>query len=220
MRETTVFQLSLPMLIYYFSCRFLWVTLSLFLYLDEEVAQGTISILGLQWSKFSEDLAHWVTTEWHYVMSSAEISQEEKDSMSLIAGKLGDLLLFHFADVLGEIAADSHARKPILSEAEWLYYYYCSFLSQVLDAFDLLIRELNDSYYRRYQESITLFQDMAVIKKERPSLQQLSEVNVAIVKSVWVEIDAVALELATKWHQAVLEVARNQKLPNFVENDL
>ncbi len=110
-----------------------------------------------------------------------------------------------------------------LSEPVWVYYCYCRFLWQVLQKFDRIMQDLGSSsvYYQRYQESIGLFQDMAAaMEQERPNSNDTGDIDEGTVQIIWAEIDAFAARLGAEWHQAVLEAARHQQLPGFVDEQL
>jgi len=49
--------------IYFFACNMLWDVLSLFHYLDEDVAKQRIGPLHLTWSTQFADLANWALEE-------------------------------------------------------------------------------------------------------------------------------------------------------------
>ncbi len=220
-----MFTLPLSILKYSFSCDFLWFILSLFLYLDEEIAkEDDIGRLGLKWNKLSEDLAQWAIEEGYFPLKNDSITEEDKKTLSLIGGELGNSLMFHFADTLHSIAIDSYVKNPLFGESIWLYYYYCRFLWQVLREFDQIMQESGHSsvYYKRYQESTGLFQDMAAaMEHERPFLDNQEGIDEDTVHSIWAEIDNFAIKLGNEWRQTVLEAAHNQKLPDFMnENDM
>lgn len=76
-------------------------------------------------------------------------------------------------------------------------------------------------YYQRYQESIGLFQDMtAAMEQGRPNLNDTGDIDEGTVQVIWTDIDVSAARLGAVWHQAVLEAARNQQLPGFVDEPL
>jgi hypothetical protein len=157
-----MFQLPSPTLTSLFSYHFLWVSLSLSLYLNEKDVKGNIGLLSIKWSKQSDLLAHWTIKEWYFVLDRAQISQVDRNVTISVAGELGDLLMLHLADALSKSASSLYATKMILDESVWLYYYYCQFLWQVLQEFNRIMQELGTSsiYCQRYQESIDLFHEM------------------------------------------------------------
>jgi hypothetical protein len=214
-----MFQLPSSTLTHLFSCHFLWVSLSLSLYLNEKDVKGNIGLLSTKWGKQSDLLAHWTIEEGYFILGRVPISQVDKDTITSIAGELGDVFMLHLADILSKSASSLYAKKIPLEESIWCYYYYCQFLWQVLQEFDQIMQELGVSsiYYQRYQASIDLFHDMAgAMERERPFLDKPGNVDEATIQAVWAEIEATAARLGTEWRQAVLEAAHHQRLPDFI----
>jgi hypothetical protein len=212
-----VLELSQTDLTLSFSYRFLWCVLSLFHYLDEDVAKENLGRSHLKWSRPFNDLAGWATDEWYYLLDSRGIDHDSINRFDLVGGKLGDSLTYHFAGALTAVAADTHAETPALSDSMWLYYFYCRFIWRVLKEFDRVLQELGDSsaHYGRYQDSIGLFQNMhKAMELERPFLDSC-EVSDATKNAVWDKIDAHAEKLGLEWREAVRHAACYFEIPDF-----
>jgi hypothetical protein len=207
--------------IYFFACNILWDVLSLFHYLDEEVATENIGALYLEkWSAPFAKLTNWALEERWFPIDKERIPRAEKDLLLSTADDLGDLLALHWSNELNTAAIAAHERRPGASESMWLYYYYCGFLRQVLTEFDRVLQERCSStaYYEHYREHVGLFGDMAAaLEPERPFLGATADVSEATLKTVWGEIDASASELGAGWRQAVYSAAHDLKLPDFGE---
>jgi hypothetical protein len=208
--------------IYFFVCNNLWDVLSLFHYLNEEVATESLGSFYLEkWGAPYEDLAHWALEERWFPIDREKVPREEKDLLLSTADQLGDLLASHWSDKLKIAALEARKRYPSVSESMWLYYLYCGFLRQVLREFDRVLREQGSStaYCERYQEHIGLFDDLvAALEQERPFLDTQTDVSNSFKESAWGDLDAHASNLGAEWRQAVHSVARDLELPTFSGN--
>jgi hypothetical protein len=208
---------SLEARVYFFACNFLWDALSLFHYLDEEIAEENIGLLYLEkWSEPFADLINWALEGRFYPFEQEQLSRGEKDLWLAEADTFGESLAIHFGNALSKAATDGSRKHTILSESMWLYHCYCKFIQQVLTEFGQILQQYSSSsrYYEYYNEHTTLFQEMAAaMERERPFLDNVDE---ATIQAVWEEIETTAARLGTEWRQAVLEAARHQRLPDFI----
>lgn len=207
----------------FFACNFLWDALSLFHVVNEEIAKDRIDEPYLnKWGKSFENLAHWSLEERWIPVAQGEIAYSEKDLLAE-TDKFGEFLMFWWDNALNNVAIEMYRKCTSLNESMWLYHYYCRFLQQVLVEFDQVLKELGFSsvYYQRYQNSISLFQDMAAaMELERPFLNNPGGIDKTVIQEIWAEMDAFAAKLGAEWRQAVLEAARHLRLPEFINDEV
>lgn len=212
--------IPLEVRIFFFACDFLWCVLSLYHYLDEEIATEDIGSLYLKWAAPHSDLAEWAGEERIFSIHSEQITKNEKDKLSSLSDTFGDSLIIYWGNAIKNVAIDMNQKYPEINESLWLYYHYCSFLHQVLTEFDEVLQNLASSpiYYEHYRQDISLFNDMAkALENERPFLDS-TNVSEATVQVIWDEIDAYVVKLGAEWRQAVHSAARDLKLPDHFEN--
>jgi hypothetical protein len=216
-----MFTSSLEARTYFFACNFLWDVLSLFHYLNEDIAKERIDSPYLfKWGKPFENLAHWALEERWFPINSDKLAKSEEDMLLSAADTLGDLVTFRWGSELNVIAEGTHKRYPSMSESMWLYYYYCGFLRQTMVDFERVLQEPGSSmmYYEHYQKHIGLFRDMAAaLEREHPFLDTQTDISADIVEAVLGDIDAQAQKLGAEWRQAVHSAAHDLKLPDFGE---
>jgi len=211
---------SITARIYYFACYFLWDALSMFYYLDEDIAKDRIGQFYWRWSDPFEKLTNWALEERYYPEERENIVINQGDIPFTEGDKLSDSLTLYFGDVLSFVATDAHQKHSTISESLWLYYYYCGFLRQVLTEFDRVLQEQDNSaaYYEHYQEHIRLFNDMAIaMEHELFLLDSLKDDSAVVPKAVRDEVNAYAGKMGAEWRQAVLSAARHLELPDFDE---
>lgn len=211
---------SLEARVYFFACNFLWDALSLFHYLDEEVAKENIGLLYLEkWSAPFANLINWALEGRFYPFEQEQLSRDEKDLLLAQADTFGESLAIHFGNTLSKATMEGYRQHGTLSESMWLYHCYCQFIQQILTEFEDILRQYSSSsrYYEYYNEHMTLFQEMATaMERERPFLDKPGNVDEATIQAVREEIEAIAARLSTEWRQAVLEAAHHQRLPDFI----
>lgn len=207
--------------IFFFACDFLWCAVSLYHYLDEEIATEDIGSLYLKWATPHSNIADWSGEKRLLPLPTEQTLKDEKDELFSLADTLGDLLIIHWGNAIKNAAINMNQKFSEISESIWLYYYYCSFMRQILSEFERVLQEPNSSsmYYEVYQQDISLFNDMAkALENERPFLDKRTSVSDATVQTIWDDIDNHVAKLGEEWRQAVHSAARDLELPDSFKN--
>lgn len=204
--------------LYFFGCHFLWCAHSLYPYLVEEYGTtDEVTNLYLLWSGPHEQLAGWATAERNYALNQEGVEPDNEKALFAIANNLGFDLIFEWAKRLASASHGAHQRYEAITLSEWMYCYYCSFLMQVLKAFERLTQELNGSntYHSRYEHSSRLFEAEKSTIRTTYSQLKLSTKGQQTADKLIRDGEALGESLAADWWQAVHSTAENN---NFRAN--
>lgn len=190
--------------LFFFSCEFLWIALSLhenFLE-DESGYSEEIGFFFLEkWSTMYESMASWALEARFFPFEIENLPIEQQKIQLKVKDPKVDTLMFNWKDKIINAANQAHTKYVDIKAPAWQYYYYCQFLFHTIQEFENTIIEFNEhSPYRDYfKNGSYLFHNLsAYLQQERPLY--LKETD---MKAANLALDTFAIQLGKEWRDEV-----------------